>query len=160
MKTIPLTQGLYATVDDEDFDRLNQYKWKVVRGHRTFYAIRQLSTNGKYKSIYMHREILGLQDRKVEADHIDHNGLNNTRQNLRPATRSENLQNTSSRPGSSSKYLGVWLDKATNRWAASVKLGKTIVFVGRFTDETAAARARDKVAKKLHGKFANLNFKL
>jgi hypothetical protein len=94
MKKIPLTQGYFAIVDDSDFDMLNRVKWHANKGHNTFYAQRSvLQENGKWKNVQMHRVILGVHDPKIQVDHINGDGLDNRRCNLRSCTRSENMQN-------------------------------------------------------------------
>ena len=82
MKRIVLTQGKYALVDDEDFERLNQFKWCVMKGLRTIYAYRKSPMiKGKQDTIYMHHEIIGKPQKGFVADHIDGNGLRNTKNN-------------------------------------------------------------------------------
>ncbi len=92
MKLIPLTQGKFAQVDDEDYDYLNQWKWYTTKNHKTFYAARHIRINGKQKLIYMHRVIMNII-KGYKTDHIDHNGLNNQKYNLRICTCQENNRN-------------------------------------------------------------------
>lgn len=113
MKLIELTGkwgsiiGNYAQVSDEDYEEINQYKWWCAKKPYTFYAIRRIYTNKKGKEISMHRELLNISNSKLEGDHIDHNGLNNQRNNLRIATRSQNQVNKVKRKPTQSKYIGV-----------------------------------------------------
>ena len=86
MKTLNLTKGMVAMVDDKDFSKLNQWKWSALKSKYTHYAVR-----GKGK-IYMHREVLGAPKGKV-VDHLNGNGLDNTRKNIRVVTQSDNLLN-------------------------------------------------------------------
>lgn len=81
MREIKLTQGLFAKVDDEDYERLNQYKWHAAKGKYHTYASRYIGkgATGSSKSVPMHREILGITDSKVFGDHINHDGLDNRR---------------------------------------------------------------------------------
>jgi len=90
-------------------------------------------------------------------DHIDHNGLNNRRSNLRLCTLAQNNRNMVSRTGSS-KYKGVCWHGGTKKWNAKIRLNRKCYHIGLFTDEIAAAKAYDKKAKELHGQFACLNF--
>ena len=114
MKHIPLTQGKFALVDDDDFERLNQRKWHVMKWGNTWCAGRQsLKREGKKKTIYMHREILGLgSGRDIQVDHINHNGLDNRRCNLRPCTCQQNQWNYTKASNKSSRYKGVSLHKS------------------------------------------------
>lgn len=82
MKLIPLTQGLFAKVDDEDYEYLNQFKWMATKVRTTFYAIRNVQINGKWKHLSMHREIMQTPD-DMETDHKDWDGCNNQRHNMR-----------------------------------------------------------------------------
>jgi len=78
MKQIPLTKGYFAQVDDEDFTKVNQFKWYASRGKKdpTFYAERGKRVNGKISIILLHRFVMGLTDPKIQVDHEDHDGLN------------------------------------------------------------------------------------
>ena len=105
----------------------------------------------------MHRVIMTPPD-QMFVDHIDHNGLNNTRSNLRLCTLAQNNCNSTSRRTSTSKYKGVSWKKVSKKWAASTQSMGKIYHLGYFTDEIAAARAYDKKAAELHGQFACLNF--
>lgn len=160
MKTIKLSKGQIALVDDEDFEKLNQYNWFAIKGKSdvTYYAARHSSRkSGKRKTILMHREILGITDSKKFIDHKDHNGLNCQKSNMRTCSSQENQYN---RTGyGSSDYLGVTWDKCNNKWKASISINGKQKHIGRFSNEKEAAIARDEAAKKHHGEFANLNFK-
>ncbi len=162
MKLIPLTQGQFAQVDDEDYEYLNQWKWLAHKSYKTIYAERNVRIKGgKQVTIKMHRIIMNT-DKGMLCDHKDHNGLNNVRSNLRNCTSTENQRNTSSKTGSSSKYLGVSKDESWNRkkqWRTSICVNKKRMFIGMFLTEVEAATAYDKVAKKYFKEFANLNFK-
>jgi hypothetical protein len=156
MKEIKLTKGQVALVDDDDFEHLNHFKWKVYfsESANSYYATRKI--NGKH--IAMHRILMNTVGTNLVIDHKDHNGLNNQKQNLRIATKSQNGANRQIRKNATSKFLGVHWDKSRNKWRAAIKSSnqkqKTI---GRFENETEAALAYNDYALKLHGEFANLN---
>ena len=82
-KEIELTNGMKVIVDDEDYNWLSEYNWRAQKCKRTYYAVFGKKENGKFKTILMHRMILSVKERDVEVNHIDHNGLNNQRNNLR-----------------------------------------------------------------------------
>ena len=158
-RRIPLTQGKYAIVDPEDFERLNKHKWHAVKNGNTFYAIRCAGPRNKTTYIRMHREVIHPPDHLV-VDHINHNGLDNRNANIRPATRSQNNFNRLiiKRKGASSKYKGVSWRKRRKRWRARIHVNGQYKFLGHFKEEIHAAKAYDKAAKKYHGEFASLNF--
>ncbi len=157
MKEISLSKGLIALVDDADYEELSKYKWYASM-NRKHYARRHHMVNGKKSKLYMHRQILGITDKKIFVDHIDGNGLNNQRSNLRAATHSENLANVNKRLGTSSKFRGVNFKKATSKWQVQIQHQGKLHFVGSFVDEVEAAKAYDKKAVELFGEFAKLNF--
>jgi hypothetical protein len=140
-------------VDDEDFDFANKWVWSVNKIGNTFYAVRGDKHN---KFFYLHRQLLGLTDPTIFADHRDRNGLNNTRSNLRVATRSQNLANIRSK-GGSSNYLGVSYMKRDGVWIAQIMKDRKYRWLGRHVTEEEAAMAYNKAAIEIHGEFANLN---
>jgi hypothetical protein len=154
LRYIELTQGKYAIVSFEDYEKINQRKWRALRSPNTFYAVR----TEKDKIIYMHNEIMPpTPDRMV--DHIDHNGLNNSRGNLQLATPSQNACNRRKKNiKCSSKYKGVCFHKWAGKWMSAVKVNGKRIHLGYFDNERDAAKAYDEAAKEYHGKFASLNF--
>jgi hypothetical protein len=140
MKQIPLTQGRIALVDDEDFDKLNNYKWRAHchKGQdKTFYARRNLPREpGKSRKMeHMHRVILCIPD-EYETDHIDRNGLNNQKGNLRIVTHRENCRN---RITATSRYVGVSFHKSSKKWRASISIGGRSRYLGCSENEFDAA---------------------
>jgi len=160
-RRIPLTQGKFAIVDVEDYQALARHKWFSVKYGRCFYAGRKgisKITGRKTRFILMHRQILEVPEGKV-VDHINHNGLDNRKANLRIVTVLQNSWNARKQTGNfSSKYKGVSLIKRTWKWKANIIYKGKKIFLGCFDDEHSAAKAYDARAAKLFGEYAVLNF--
>lgn len=150
-KSIPLTQGKFAIVDDEDFEELNKYKWYFYHG----YAARTLWPSRK--NIYMHRNIIYV-DSGMEIDHKNGNKLDNRRLNLRIATHSQNSKNQRIPKNNTSGFKGVTLNKRDGNWTSQIKVDGKHIFLGNYVLAEDAALAYDKAACKYFGKFANVNF--
>jgi hypothetical protein len=106
----------------------------------------------------MHREVANTPDGFM-CDHINGNALDNRKANLRSATAFQNCWNARKHSKScSSKYKGVWFHKGIRKWTAMITVRRKRIHLGVFEDETEAAKAYDKAAKKHFGKFAKLNF--
>jgi hypothetical protein len=135
-----------ALVDDADYDWLMQWKWSVSRHGNTFYARRQvLAAEGKHRSVYMHREIARLKLEDGEGvDHINHNGLDNQRANLRVVTAQENQFN---RRRVSKGYY--WL-KANRKWRAQIKVNYRTIHLGLVDDPNEAHQAHLRAKEKYH----------
>lgn len=163
MKTIPLTQGKYAIVDDEDYEYINKWKWHARKDKRNFYAARGVVVDRKkhrVKLFFIHNEIMKPKDGML-VDHVDHDGLNNKRNNLRICTDIENRMNRRKCPTvkgkkCSSKYKGVCLKG--KKWFSYIGGKKKYKCIGLFDNEIDAAKAYDEFAKIMYGRFANLNF--
>jgi hypothetical protein len=151
MKEIKLSKGFVAQVDDEDFEYLNQFKWYVYIDRVYRYALRR--DNKSRKRIKMHRVILNASD-NILVDHIDHNGLNNQRNNIRLCT---NTQNQWNMKGRRNGFKGVSIEKYSFR--AAIKYQNKTIHLGSFKTEEDAAKAYDKKATELFGEFAYLNFR-
>ena len=91
-RKIPLTKGKFAIVDPEDYERLSKYKWRVNINRHTYYAQRAIKVKGKWTSVMMHRDIIKVESGMV-VDHINHNGADNRKANLRAATIEQNTWN-------------------------------------------------------------------
>lgn len=155
MKSIPLSRGLVAFVDDCDFDFLMQWKWSAMSGHRTFYAHRRPRLDGRQSLVLMHRLILCPKIGMV-TDHIDGNGLNNTRGNLREATPRQNMMNRRPQLGGSSSLKGVWLDPSKRNkkeWRSGIRIDGRMKYLGRFDTQEDAAKAYAAAASEHFGDF-------
>ena len=155
-REIPLSQGKVAIVDAQDFERLARFKWFANRNSGIFYARRTISINGRKTVILMHRYILGLKPGDLQVDHRDGDGLNNTRANLRLATRSENQRNCGKRSKNTSGYKGV--SKRRQTWMVQIGLHGKKYHLGAFSSPIDAAFVYDAAALKMHGEFARTNF--
>jgi hypothetical protein len=154
MKIIPLTQGKFATVDDDMYEYLNQWKWHVNRGRNTWYACR--GDGWRRKVLSMHRVIMNTPD-GVLVDHINGDGLDNRKANLRNCTNTENQRNSNKQINNSSGYKGVYLDKRRDKYFAQITVNNKALHSGYFRTAKEAARAYDEMAKKHFGEFARLN---
>ncbi|MCO6011461.1 HNH endonuclease [Actinoallomurus purpureus] len=155
MKKIPLSRGLVALVDDEDYDRVVTVgKWYANPSDRTFYARKNFWRDGRCTSIRMHNLITGWP----YVDHINGNGLDNRRANLRPATQAQNAKNRRRRSDNTSGFKGVSRHRDRRRWAAAIYIAGRRRHLGLFNDPTDAAKAYDAAASKAFGEFAHLNF--
>lgn len=160
-KHIPLSNGGFATVDDEDFERVSAFGWRL--GNRGYVMRREYirGTGGKgkvsrYRTILLHRVLLGATG-GVHVDHVDGDTLNFRRRNLRLCT---NAQNSRNRHGAKSRsgYKGVSRVKGSPRWRARLMLDHKEQYLGMFDTPEAAARAYDRAAARHFGAFACPNF--
>lgn len=164
MKEIPLTQGKVALVDDEDYDSLIGFYWqaKRTRNGKVWYASRtgRADSGTRTTGILMHRQILGLTDRKQQVDHENGNGLDNQKDNLRVATCSQNHFNRERYSNNLSGYKGVYIrPKRCHRpWHARIQVNKKNIHIGYFHTAKEAALAYDEAAREHHGEFARTNF--
>lgn len=164
MKTIPLTQGQVALVDDEDYEEVSKFKWHANGCNartKTFYAYRSICVNGKRTTIKMHRQILKLPSGAVpQVDHIDGNGLNNQRNNLRTCTETQNRGNVRLTIANTSGFKGVRWFKPSKKWVSRIIVNKKYTHLGYFNHAIDAALAYDDAASKHFGEFALLNIEI
>ena len=140
-RKIPLTQGLSAIVDDEDYEILSKYKW-CANGNTRMYAKRHKMFPDGRRMVSMHREILGLDSVRSYpiVDHINHNSLDNRRSNLRIVNKSQNNLNRERRTGS------VWRHKQTKKWCVRITIFNKKYNLGCFDTEKEAEAARKSVS--------------
>jgi hypothetical protein len=143
MKKFLLTKGYYALIDDEDFEKLSKYRWKVVDSGKP-YAARSTYKEGRWHTVYMHRELCPT-DKTV--DHINGNSLDNQKINLRPATVSEQAQNRKSR---TKGPKGVQRRSENGMYRAYIGNRS----IGQYASEIEASSAYDSAALEKYGSFA------
>jgi hypothetical protein len=162
MVEVPLTQGKVALIDDEDAERVLSRNWTLHhnpnRRRDVFYAVRYAYKEGTKERtvIQMHREILNAPA-GMEVDHINGDGLDNRKANLRLATRAQNLRNTHREKGKTG-YRGIYWHKKNGMYHAEIRCDGKRHSLGYYYDAEQAARAYDYAAYHLHGEFASLNF--
>jgi hypothetical protein len=158
MKSVKLSKGLFALVDDEDFEKVSAFKWSAST-HKTPYAIRSFGPKNHRQFEYMHRFIVGA-DPNLDVDHENGNTLDNRKENLRIASRSDNMKNRNHSVIAKSGFRGVYAKKGAGKpwYARIVKYGK-VKHLGYFYTAEEAAKAFDKAAKEIYGEFCGrLNF--
>jgi len=157
MKTIPVGRSYWAIVDDEDYPLVLQYSWHLreIRGCR--YAMNWQRINGKRYAVSLHSLLIGMR-RGFQIDHINGNGLDNRRSNLRHVTPAQNQANQHTTRGRS-LFKGVrYQARRRTPWEAAITFHQLKIHIGRYATEEAAARAYDAVAKVLWSGHAKLNF--
>lgn len=160
MKTIELTQGKSAIVDDADYEWISAHRWYFVDSgkHGYGHAARQVRVDsGGWRQVRMHREIVGAKAGE-QVDHINGDPLDNRRSNLRICNNAQNRANMHRKRRSSSRYKGVHWHKRDRRWVATITINGQRIALGSYTDEEEAARAYDRAAPEVFGEFARTNF--
>lgn len=154
---IPLSMGKVALVDEKDYPRIAAHKWYAAKRGRTYYGVRNIkNSKGKKTVIYMHHVILGRPPQGFWVDHINCDGLDNRRSNLRFVTPSESGSNKLRVSVGRSGFRGVW--KNNVGWCAILSCGGVRQYLGNFATPLEAARVYDKAALRALGRFARLNF--
>lgn len=151
MPEIKLTQDKTVLVDDYDWELVSQHKWYPRTNNS---GVSYARTSAKSGNLYMHRLIMGAKPEQ-QVDHINGNGLDNRRENLRLCTNQQNQWNMQKSYGLTSKYKGVYLYK--NRWRARITFQGKTISLGLFSLEEEAAQAYSKAALKYFGEFAYVN---
>lgn len=158
MKTIPLSQGKFAILDDEHYDYLNQWKWHTHNSRGKLYAARwgywSINDTERKTRVMMHREIAGITG--LQVDHINGDSLDNRSENLRPATMSQNQMNQKIHQASRSGFKGV-RETSADRFQARITINGKYLCIGTFPTKTDAALAYNKAATELFGDRACLN---
>ena len=154
----PYGRGNFVLIDDDDYDQITQWKWSLRGRYAVRFIYKRDSTTGKHKQhrVWMHRAILSTPADLV-SDHINGNGLDNRRVNLRVATEQQNKQNRRSKRTSSSVYVGVSWSSKYRRWIAQLVHNGSKIFGGYFITEEQAALIYNHFAYKYRGDFAHTN---
>lgn len=146
---VPLTKGLECIIDANDVDLIAGRNWHACDGYKTSYAgCRFRLERGKSKIILLHRLLMEAPD-GMHVDHIDGDGLNNRRENLRVVTHSENLHNRGPQSNNTSGFKGVTFCRSTGRWQAQISVRKVGRKLGRYDTPEEAALAYQREAEKI-----------
>jgi len=140
-------------IDDEDYQLYQKYKWYLHKGANTFYLRGYIPLKRKDGLKYFHRLILN-PPANMEVDHINANGLDNRRLNLRVCTKSQNNANRKTVQSKTSGFKGVHLEKQTGKWRAEIICNNTRYRLGRFSDKMEAVNAYKKKSVELFGEYA------
>lgn len=151
--SIPLTQGKHLLIDDEDVALVAEFHWYAHKQGGNWYAHANTRGQRPRQSVLLHRHILGAIKGDL-VDHINGNGLDNRRENLRIVTAQGNACNRRVRRDSISGVKGV--RKRRSRWIAYITKNGSLHHIGTFDTIQEAAAARDAQAKVLHGSYAFL----
>jgi len=156
MIEIPLNHSKFAIIDDLDADLVAPHHWYAYKNSFVWYARAEGHARGSV--LLMHRVVLGLQPGEI-ADHINGDGLDNRRQNLRRCTNSQNQAAAINRgTQGTSRYRGVHWRTRAGRWKAQIGYGGKLISLGEHHSQEAAARAYDRAALHYYGEFARPNF--
>lgn len=150
-KRIKLTQGMYALIDDEDFELVRTHKWYAMKNRHAFYAMTYIDG----RLVAMHRLITNANN-GIQVDHCNGIGLDNRKSNLRKCNQSQNNMNSRIHTNNQSGFKGVSRDR--NHWKTTIQLNGVRIHVGMFNSKIDAARAYDAMALKLFRQFAKTNF--
>lgn len=154
MKLIPLSRGVFSKVDDEDFEKFSQFKWRANGEKQSYYAIRTC----KGRTVHLHRVIISAPE-NLQVDHINGDGLDNQKANLRLVSNAQNMRGfVKKSPGKSSHFRGVSWSTRSGRFKTCIQKDGAQFFIGYFDNEIEAARAYDAKAIQLGFAREALNF--
>lgn len=157
MKEISLTRGKVALVDDADYIYLNQWTWQATRGRSAVWYATRTDCANERKTVSMHSLLL-ITSGNFRADHKNGNGLDNRKENLRPATRQQNGHNQKLSVRNTSGFKGAAWYARHRVWTAQIRVSGRLLHLGRFRRLLDAATAYDMAAQVYFGEFARLNF--
>ncbi len=155
-RKIKLTKGFEAIIDDEDFARISKYKWRAADGKWGAYAVIWMRIEGKGRHVYLHRFLLDFPANK-QINFINNDTLDCRRENLRPATSSQNQAARSVTSNNRNGFKGVSFNRAAEKFKAYIKKDGKLRHLGLFATAREAAAAYNEKARELYGEFAGLN---
>ena len=150
---VPLTRGYEAIIDAADIAIVDRWNWYADVDAHTVYAVRSAKEGGKQSTIIMHRLLVDAPA-VMEVDHINGNGLDNRRLNLRLATRSQNMRNKGLSVSNTSGFKGVSWHKSESKWQARITLHRKTRYLGLYPTPEAAHAAYCEASTILHGTFS------
>lgn len=148
MRLIPLTRGQFATVDDDDYESLAEHNWHALKQPNTYYAARSVKSDGKKITIWMHRQVNGTPP-DLLTDHINGDGLDNRKENLRCASHQDNMINCGRHKSCISIYRGVSWHISNRRWIAQITVDYRNIYIGGFSSEEEAHIAYESRRREL-----------
>lgn len=149
---VPLTRGYEAVIDAADVELVSAFNWQAFVGSHTIYAQRTDQSGGKRKTVRMHR-VISCASSDLEVDHINGNGLDNRRANLRSATHQQNLQNQRISSINKVGFKGVSWHKRASKWRARITVGGRESNLGLFASAKDAHAAYVDASIRMHGNF-------
>jgi hypothetical protein len=146
-------------IDTEDYNKIKDYHWSLSLEKSTnrFYVMSYFKKNNKSIHSLIQRIILDIIDSNFEGDHINHDTLDNRKNNLRKCTTSNNAMNRFINKSNKSGYKGVSWQKDRKKWAAAIKVNYKSINLGRYNNKIDAAKVYNQAALKYFGEFAYLN---
>lgn len=156
---VPLRGGRFALVDLDDAKLVLSHKWHLVKTGSdglNYAGSSSAREVGSRQGITLHRFLMGHREGHF-IDHINGDGLDNRRENLRWCKHSENIRNQRKRSGTTSRFKGVWRDRSKGLWQVGIEQDGHQLFLGSFQDEERAARQYDRAARLIFGPFARTN---
>lgn len=157
---ILVIHGFEVILDDEDFERVSAFSWRIVqsdlRKYGLVYFIHSWSEGHKIKNIILHRFVMGSHPGDPIIDHANGNTLDNRKANLRPCTHSQNCWNCKKPKNNTSGYKGVVWDKSKGKWIAQIQVYKKRIKLGTFDIKEEAAKAYRIASLEYHGQFGRV----